>query len=82
VGYYFSTLKAGEFSGFTRGLAHDSRFYYIGQSEDMYVTKRFGIADDIMTNADLYLFDMATKVSHFYSMLDNMNIHDLLILEK
>jgi hypothetical protein len=77
-----SQMFAGEFSGFTRGLAHDGRFYYVGQSEDMYVTKRFGIAGNIMMNAGFYLFDITTRASRFYPMLDNMNIHDLLIVEK
>ena len=77
-----SQMIAGEFSGFTRGLAYDGRFYYIGQSEDMYVTKRFGVAGNIMMNAGFYIFDRTSKASRFYPMLGNMNVHDLLILEK
>ena len=77
--YLNSQEIAGEFPGFARGLAHDGRFYYVGQSEDMYVTKRFSVAGNTMLNAGFYLFDAATKASRFYSMLDNMNIHDLFI---
>ena len=80
--YLNSQMIAGEFSGFTRGLAYDGRFYYIGQSEDMYVTKRFGTAGNIMLNAGFYIFDRTSKASRFYPMLDNMNVHDLLIIEK
>jgi hypothetical protein len=76
-----SHVFAGEFSGFTRGLAHDGRFYYVGQSEDMYLTKRFGVAGNTMLNAGFYLFDATTRASSFYPMLDNMNIHDLFIAE-
>ena len=74
-------VAAGAFYGFARGLAHDGRFYFVGQSEDMYMSQRFGVADNIMLNAGFYLFDKATKASRFYPMLDNMNVHDLLILE-
>jgi len=75
-------MVAGEFPGFARGLAHDGRFYYIGSSEDMYISSRFGLTNNIMLNAGFYLFDNKTKASRFYPMLDSMNIHDLLIYEK
>ena len=68
---------AGVFSGFVRGLTHDGRFYYVGQSEDMYMSRVFGTRDSIMLNAGFYMFDAETKASRFYPMLDNMNIHDL-----
>lgn len=75
-------VVAGEFPGFVRGLAFDGRFYYIGQSEDMYMSKRFKKTNNIMLNAGFYLFDTETKASRFYPMLDHMNIHDLMILDK
>ena len=31
--YLNSQMIAGEFSGFTRGLAYAGRFYYVGQME-------------------------------------------------
>jgi len=67
----------GNFPGFARGLTHDNRFYYIGQSEDMYMSRLFGVKQNIMCNAGLYLFDISNKVSRFYSFPDLMNIHDL-----
>ena len=63
--------------GFARGLTYDNRFYFIGQSEDMYMSRLFGIKNNIMCNAGMYLFDLSTKVSRFYSFPDIMNIHDL-----
>jgi len=74
-------VVAGEFDGFARGLAFDGRFYYIGQSENMYMSKRFGTTNNIMLNAGFYLFDIGTKASRFYPMLDNMNVHDLMIID-
>ena len=71
---------AGRFPGFVRGLTYDDRFYYIGQSEDMYMSRLFGVSDNIMLNAGFFIFDLDTKVSRFYSFMDLINIHDLLIL--
>jgi hypothetical protein len=69
----------GRFPGFLRGLAYDGRFYYIGQSEDMYMSRLFGVKDNIMCNAGVYLFDVSNKVSRFYSFPFLMNVHDLMI---
>jgi hypothetical protein len=78
--YTNDQVIAGEFPGFARGLAFDGRFYYVGQSEDMYMSRRFGTTNNIMLNAGFYLFDPDTKASRFYPMLDNMNIHDIFIM--
>lgn len=80
--YTNDQVVAGEFPGFARGLEFDGRFYYIGQSEDMYMSRRFGTTNNIMLNAGFFLFDNDTKASRFYPMLDNMNVHDLLIVDK
>jgi hypothetical protein len=69
----------GNFPGFARGLTYDGRFYYIGQSEDMYMSRLFGVKSNIMCNAGVYLFDIDNKVSRFYSFPFLMNVHDLLI---
>ena len=80
--FYITTQKIeGKFNGFIRGIAYDGRFYYIGQSEDMYTSRLFGIKDNIMCNAGVYLFDKETKVSRFYSCPFIMNVHDILIEE-
>ena len=69
----------GNFPGFVRGLTYDDRFYFIGQSEDMYISRQFGVKQNIMCNAGVYLFDISNKVSRFYSFPFLMNVHDLLI---
>ncbi len=71
----------GNFPGFARGLTYDGRFYYIGQSEDMYVSRLFGVKQNIMCNAGVYLFDIGNKVSRFFSFPFIMNVHDLIIEE-
>jgi hypothetical protein len=69
----------GKFPGFMRGLTYDERFYYIGQSETMYMSRLFKVKDNIMCNAGVYLFDVDNKVSRFYSFPFIMNVHDLLV---
>ena len=69
----------GRFPGFIRGLTYDNRFYYIGQSEAMYMGRLFRVKDNIMCNAGVYLFDIENKVSRFYSFPFLMNVHDILI---
>lgn len=70
---------AGEFPGFARGLAHDGRFFYVGQSENMYLSRLISTSNNIMLNAGFYLFDRETKASRFFPMFDHMNVHDILI---
>ncbi len=72
-------IIAGEFPGFARGLAYDGRFYYVGQTENMYISRLIGERKNIMINAGFYLFDIKTKASRFFPMFGNMNVHDLLI---
>lgn len=78
--YLANYAVTSRFPGFARGLAFDGRYYYIGQSETMYLGRLFGTADTIMMNAGIYLFDAETRASRFYPMLDNMNVHDLMVL--
>ena len=73
---------AVEFQSFARGLAFDGRFYYIGSSEDMYMSERFGHSNNILLNAGFYVFDADTKASRFHAMLNNMNIHDIVVLKR
>lgn len=76
-----SQISAVAFPGFARGLAFDGNFYYVGLSEDMYISRAFAIRDSIMLNAGFFMVDVQTKASRFYPMLRNMNIHDLLIVD-
>jgi len=78
---YLKTQEfAVEYKSFARGLAFDGKYYYVGASEDMYMSERFGYTDSVLLNAGFYLYDPITHASRFYPMLDNMNIHDILIL--
>ena len=69
----------GKFNGFIRGLDYDSNFFFIGQSEDMYVSEMFGKKENIMLNAGVYLYQPESIVCRFYSFPYLSNIHDLKI---
>ena len=75
-------LKISKFSGFIRGLAHDGNYFYIGQSEDMYLSKDMGSEiNNTMCNAGIFQLDVNKNISRFLSIPDVMNIHDILIKE-
>lgn len=75
-------MVSGAFPGFVRALDFDGRFYYVGQSEDIYMNRLFGVSNNIMMNAGVYIFDLQTKVSRFHSFMDMVNVHDILVLDK
>ena len=78
---YHGTKKVSKFSGFIRGLAFDD-YFYIGQSEDMYLSKDMGLeTNNIMCNAGIFQLDINKNISRFLSTPDVMNIHDILIYE-
>ncbi len=79
--YKNNVSPAGSFSGFVRGLKYSNGLYFIGQSEIMYMSRKKGLSNNIMTNAGIYIFDNDTKASRFYTIYDNCNIHDIHILE-
>ena len=76
-----SHTKLGPFQAFLRGLAFDGKYYYLGASEDMYLSERFGKSDNLLLNAGVFRFDPRNKASRFYPLMDNMNVHDLLCLD-
>ena len=79
---YLGTKKISKFSGFIRGLAHDGNYFYIGQSEDMYLSKDMGSEiNNTMCNAGIFQLDANKNISRFLSIPDVMNIHDILINE-
>jgi hypothetical protein len=80
-GYLFSGNQKiiGKFNGFIRGLVFDGTYYFVGQSEDMYMTELFGVKENIMLNAGVYLYKAESRVSRFYSFPSLSNIHDVKI---
>ena len=77
---YHGTKAVSKFPGFIRGLACDENYFYIGQSEDMYLSKDMGSnINNTMCNAGIFQVDVDKNISRFLSTPDVMNIHDVLI---
>ena len=55
--------EVGRFPGFMRGLAHDGRFHFIGQSRNRNLSYSLGISNNISIDSGVVVFDESTKVS-------------------
>lgn len=69
---------SGYFPGFARGLDYDGIYYYVGQSECMYVSRLFGHTKNVVCNAGIYIFDSHSKSSRYFNLPDIMNVHDII----
>lgn len=77
---YHGTKKITKFQGFVRGLAFDEDYFYVGQSEDMYLSRDMGSSiENTICNAGIYQLDTNKNISRFLSTPDIMNIHDILL---
>ena len=71
----------GQFPAFTRGLAHDGIYYYIGQSRNRNYSKNVGISKNISIDAGIIVFDDQTKASRFLQLPPKISeIHSIQIL--
>lgn len=70
----------GNFPGFLRGVDFDKNYFYLGQSETLYMTLFKLKYKNIMNNAGIYLFDIKTKASRFLATPSIMNIHDIKVI--
>lgn len=72
----------GSFPAFTRGLAHDGKYFYIGQSKNRNYSKNIGLSNNIAIDAGITVFDEKTKVSRFLQFSPKLSeIHAIEILE-
>ncbi len=55
--------EVGRFPGFMRGLTHDGRFHYIGQSRNRNLSYSLGVSNNISIDSGVVVFDETTKVS-------------------
>ena len=79
---YLGTKKVSKFPGFVRGLGFDGSYFYVGQSEDMYLSKDMGAdQSNTMCNAGIYQCDINKNISRFLSVPEVMNIHDIISFE-
>ena len=70
----------GDFPAFTRGLAYDDGYFYIGQSRNRNYSKNFGVKNNISIDAGIVVFDSQTKVSRFLQVSPKISeIHSIVV---
>lgn len=73
-----SPKPIAKFSGFIRGMCKHENYWFIGQSEDMYVTDRMAMTEEaVLLNSGVYIYDDIFKAAFFYATPGIMNIHCL-----
>ena len=70
----------GTFPGFIRGIDFDENYFYLGQSETLYMSRFKSKFNNIMNNAGIYLFDINSQSSRFIPTQSLMNIHDIKVI--
>jgi hypothetical protein len=71
----------GAFPAFTRGLAHDGMFHYIGQSRNRNYSRNLGRSRSISIDAGVIVFDEYTKVSRFLQLPPKVSeIHSIKVI--
>lgn len=71
----------GTFPGFSRGLAYDGVFHYIGQSRNRNYSKYLGLSMNISIDTSIIVFDAETKVSRSLSLPSKLSeIHGIIVL--
>jgi hypothetical protein len=72
----------GEFPAFTRGLAHDGVYYFIGQSRNRNYSKNLGVSKNVSIDAGVIIFDAHTKASRFLQLPPKLSeLHSILLLD-
>ncbi|MEF2230670.1 MAG: DUF4915 domain-containing protein [Pseudodesulfovibrio sp.] len=71
----------GKFPGFSRGLAYDGVFHYIGQSRNRNYSRYLGLSQNISIDTSIIVFDEKTKVSRSLSLPSKLSeIHSIIVL--
>lgn len=68
-----------EFSGFVRGIAHDSRFYYVGQSLHRHPDRLRHVSNNIPLSTGIYMFDKESRMTKFFSIPQLTDINTIFI---
>lgn len=70
----------GKFPGFSRGLAYDGIFHYIGQSKNRNYSRYLGLSQNISIDTSIIVFDSETKVSRSLSLPSKVSeIHAIIV---
>lgn len=76
-----NALSVGEFPGFSRGLAHDGAYFYVGQSRNRNYSRYLGLSKNIAIDTAIIVFDEYTKVSRSLQLPSKVSeIHSIVAL--
>lgn len=76
-----NALSVGEFPGFSRGLAHDGAYFYVGQSRNRNYSRYLGLSKNISIDTAIIVFDEYTKVSRSLQLPSKVSeIHSIVAL--
>lgn len=79
-GNNFSVI--GSFPAFTRGLAHDGNYFYVGQSRNRNFSKNIGINNNTSIDAGIIVFDEEKKISRFLQISSKISeIHSIEVFD-
>jgi hypothetical protein len=71
----------GQFPAFTRGLAYDGMFYYIGQSKNRNISKNIGISLNTSIDTGVLIFDERKKVSRLIQLPSKISeLHSIICI--
>lgn len=76
----YGTGERLNIGGFVRGLDVADNLYFIGQSQDMYISDRLSKGSAIPVDPGFYVVDKASLASRFYPLPKLMNVHDLRVV--
>lgn len=80
LGYNMQVI--GKFSAFTRGLAYDGKYFFVGQSKNRNYSKYLGLNNNISIDAGIIMFDGNTKVSRFFQLDPRISeVHSIEIID-
>ena len=65
------------FKSFTRGLANDSSYFYIGQSKNRNFSRNIGITNNTSIDSGIVILDEKSKVSDFTTSPHLSEIHSI-----
>lgn len=68
-----------QFRGFTRGLAFDGRFYYVGQSSMRHLDQILTCNTNVSMDAGFHIFDSVLRTNRFYA-IPAKQIYEILIV--
>ena len=77
VVYSSSWNKIASLQGFVRGINYHNGYYFIGQSETLYMKRALSM-NNTMMNAGIYVMDESTGACRFFNIEGLKNVHTII----